>query len=221
MEFLETLLAVAAPHRCVGCNSEGQVLCIDCRLQVPSKDPTCYVCNCPSPSGVTCGDCRSQTDLAGVMVATPYEGMIKDLVKALKYQHQVAVAKGLAQLLSPLLSPADYDVVTAVPAAPSRYRHRGYHQAELIAKRVALDLGLPYRCLLGRLETESLVGSSRAERFEMVRDSFFARRSKSIRRQRILVIDDVLTTGATLSEAAKVLTAAGAKTVWGAAVAKH
>jgi len=73
---------------------------------------------------------------------------------------------------TPLLPPTDYDLVAAIPGAPSRYRHRGYHQAELIAKRVAQQLGLPYHPVLGRLEVDSQVGSSRGQRFLRVKTVF-------------------------------------------------
>lgn len=221
MEFFETLLAVVAPHRCINCNSEGSLLCSSCRVQVPLKRPTCFRCNRLMKAGRTCATCRRQSDLAGVVVAAPYDGMMKDLVQALKYNQQIGGAKIMAELLTPLLPPTAFDVVTAIPGSPSRYRHRGYHQAELIAKRVATRLGLPYRPLIGRLEVQSQVGASRSQRLTRVHDSFWIRRSQHISDQRILIIDDVLTTGATLSEAARVLKDAGAKSVWGAVAAKH
>lgn len=229
MEFFESLLAVIAPHSCINCNNEGGLLCEACTERLPAKRPTCYSCNRLSEGGRTCPACLRHTALSGVVVAHRYDGAVKELVRALKYDNKVAVSKTFEQMLSPLLvpskveglSPANYDFVTAIPGAPSRYRHRGYHQAELIAKRVARALGLPYRRVLGRLEVDSQVGSSRGQRFLRVKDSFWVRRPESVIGQRVLIIDDVLTTGATLGEAARVLKAAGAKSVWGAVVAKH
>lgn len=221
MDFFETLIATIAPHRCKGCNSEGSLLCVTCRLDVVTKTQTCYNCNHRSPGGRTCASCRKHSQLAGVIVAAHYDGVVKQLVHALKYQAQVAAAAVMTDLLTPLLDPTDFDLVITIPGAPSHYRGRGYHQAQLIGRRVARRLGLPYRTVLGRLEVPSQVGSSRAERLAQVTDSFWLRGASVVKGQRILVLDDVLTTGATLSEAATVLTAAGAQSVWGAVVAKH
>jgi len=221
MEFFEILLNVVAPHRCINCNTEGSLACVDCLQNVSIKRPTCFRCNRLSDGGKTCPSCRRQTDLAGVVVAAHYDGLAKELVQALKYQQQVAASEILAKLLAPRLSPAGFDVVTAIPGSPSRYRHRGYHQAELIAKRVAKQLRLPYRPLLGRLEVASQVGASRDQRLSRVHDSFWVRHPASFSGQRVLIIDDVLTTGATVNEAAHVLREAGATSVWGGVAAKH
>ncbi|HSX14962.1 MAG TPA: ComF family protein [Candidatus Saccharimonadales bacterium] len=221
MLVADHILSLIAPHYCLGCGVEGAPLCPDCLSRQPTKRPTCYRCNKLSPGGRTCPACRRQTKLAGVVVASYYEGVVKELVQALKYQNQVAAAQTLATLITPLLSPTAFDCITAIPGAPSRYRRRGYHQAELIAKAIARATGLPYRPLLGRLEVASQVGISRRKRLEQVRGSFIVRRSALVEGQRILIIDDVLTTGATLSEAALVLKSAGAKSVWGAVAAKH
>ena len=221
MDFFESLLAIIAPHSCMKCNKQGELLCLECAGELPTKLATCYNCNRLSNGGKTCVACKRQTALAGVVVAHHYNEAVKALVLALKYEHKVAAAKIFAPKLTPLLSSTNFDVVTAIPGAPSRYRHRGYHQAELIAKRVARELGLPYRPILGRLEVDSQVGSSRGQRFLRVKDSFWVRRSQAVDGQRVLIIDDVLTTGATLSEAARTIKTAGAKSVWGAVVAKH
>jgi predicted amidophosphoribosyltransferase len=162
-------------------------------------------------------------------VATNYDGVITKLLWDLKYESKIAAARALANLISPILvlnkveglSPNDFDIVTAIPATPGRYRKRSYHQAELIARSLAKNLGLPYRPLLGRFEAPSQVGASRDVRLERVKGTFWAKRPQYTTGQRVLVIDDVLTTGATLDEAANVLDAAGATKVWGAVVAKH
>jgi ComF family protein len=217
----DRILSLVAPHDCLGCGREGTLACPVCLGHEARKRPTCFRCNRLSASGRTCPACRRHSQLAGVIVARRYEALTKELVWRLKYHHQVEAAGILAQMILPQIEVGQFDVVASIPGAPSRYRRRGYHQADLIAKEVARRSGLRRTTPLGRLETPSQVGSSRRFRLEGVKGSFITRRSSQIVGQRVLLIDDVLTTGATLSEAAAVLKSAGAKSVWGAVCAKH
>ncbi len=221
MPVVDSLLNLIAPHECVGCLRQGVVLCATCRSALPVRQPACPLCNRLNNDGRTCEGCLQSSNLAGATVATNYDGIITKLLWDLKYESKVAAASALSQLISPLLSPTDFDVVTAIPGSPSRYRKRSYHQAELIARSLANELCLPYRPLLGRYEVESQVGSGRSERLTKVKGTFWAKRPKHTSDHRVLIIDDVLTTGATLDEAAAVLKLAGATSVWGAVAAKH
>ncbi|HSH31762.1 MAG TPA: phosphoribosyltransferase family protein [Candidatus Saccharimonadales bacterium] len=159
--------------------------------------------------------------MAGVTVASHYDGAIKELIGALKYQRAASAAGLAAELLAPLLASHAIDVVTCVATSPSRYRQRGYNQARLIAQPLARRLGLPYADLLVRTRDVRQVGTSRRQRLEQVQGIFEPRRARLIEGTSILLVDDVVTTGATMAECARVLKEAGAKRVWGAAVAKH
>jgi ComF family protein len=110
-------------------------------------------------------------------------------------------------------------LVTSVPVAAARHRERGYNQSELLAKEVARRAGLPYRALLGRLTTTHQIGLDRRSRLEQVSGAFYA--LSVLDGQQVLLVDDVVTTGATLSACADVLSEAGAGSVWAAAVARH
>jgi ComF family protein len=145
---------------------------------------------------------------------------VKALIKKLKFERSRSAADVAARLLlSRAVLPSDVSIVTAVPIAPSRYRERGYNQAELIAKRVAVQLGLPYRPLLGRENADHQIGRDRQERLEHIQGVFFA--TSRLAGQRILIVDDVMTTGATLAECATVLSQAGAEAVWVSALARR
>jgi competence protein ComFC len=218
--LLFKLAELIAPPLCLGCGNEGSMLCEVCRPSaIITKAPTCFVCNRISAGGRTCKKCRVKTVLAGASVASHYDGLPKKLIQSLKFERARSAAGPLAALITPLLSPGDFDIVTAVPPAPARYRERGFNHAELIARRVATDLGLPYRPLIARISNERQLGHSRRERLEQAKHSFLA--WQSLNYERILIIDDVLTTGATLSACASALKQAGAKRVWGAVAAKH
>jgi ComF family protein len=113
------------------------------------------------------------------------------------------------------------DVIVPVPLGGKRLRERGYNQTALIARPLALALGLDYRpvALRRTRETSSQVGLSALERRENVRDAFWAD-AKLVRGKTILVLDDVATTGSTLSSCAEALFSAGAKDVFALTVAR-
>jgi ComF family protein len=179
--------------RCAACNRHGDVLCRGCGARVqhlvaPTAD--------------------------GVVAAIGFEGVGRDLVTGLKYRNQRRAARVLADLLVQRLGPVDIDVVTWAPTGSDRRATRGFDQAELVARAVARRLGLPCRRLLFRVHGASQTGRSRAER--LAGPVFVARPTR--RPRRVLVVDDVVTTGATLRAAARALSIAGADRVVLAAV---
>jgi ComF family protein len=217
--LLERALKLVAPHTCLICSSEGSLVCTECLpAVVVNKQPVCWRCNRLSDAGKTCRSCRASTKLAGVTVASHYEGAMKQLVEALKFERAREAAGVLAQLMTPLLEREQFDFITHVPTANRRRRERGFDHAELIAKQLARRLRLPHRRILARVGSGRQVGSGRRQRFAQMGQAFYGLRRVS---GRILVVDDVLTTGATLSQAAAVIKQKGARQVWGAVVAKR
>lgn len=164
-----------------------------------------------------CPDCgrlvlepRPSTSSGGVRSPRRYDGATRDLVRAMKFSGRRSVASALAAELAASIR-ADrsldggFDVVTWAPTSDVRRRRRGFDQAELIAKLVARHLGLPCRRLLVRAAGPAQTGRARHERLDGPR--FRARPPR--RASRVLVIDDVVTTGSTLRAAAHALDAAG------------
>lgn len=225
MLVLQQLVSWLAPASCLRCGAEGVAACLACLDSIPySKRPTCFSCNALTVDGRACLRCRRRTDLSGVSVASHYDNLVKDLIGRLKFNGDQSVANLLAKMVSPLprlRSAGEFDLVTWVPAAPARLRQRGFHPAELIAEAVALDLGVPYRPLLGRLGNQRQVGQNRQDRLTSAKGQYYLVKAKTLPSANVLLIDDVLTTGATMTECAAVLKAGGAKRIWGAVVAKH
>lgn len=219
--LLDKLINILAPHACLSCDREGQLLCDDCLKAVPKRRSTCYQCNKLTTDHKVCLSCRRRTALRRVVVAAHYEHEIKELINRLKYQQAVAAAEVCARLLSRQLKDADFDFVTFVPSVSSRQRQRGYNQARLIARALAHDLRVPLVATLGRLGKARQVGSTRKQRLNQVKDTIYAIRPVQAKGPKCLIVDDVLTTGATLSECARVLKEAGAKEIAGAVVAKN
>jgi competence protein ComFC len=173
-------------RHCAACGSPGEkVLCRRCRFSMASA-----------------GSARNASD---IRAAFSFEGLPRDLVLALKFRHRRAAAAVLADHMVRRLRLARVDVVTWAPTTSRRARRRGYDQAEAIAQAIARQLGVPCRRLLYRAHGTAQTGKSRADR--LVGPAFRARKPRS--GLVVLVVDDVVTTGATLRAAANALRSAG------------
>lgn len=156
-----------------------------------------------------------------VIAAVPFAGRPRDVLLGFKYGNRRQLGHHLAGLLvnrvlAAGLGANDFDVVTWAPTSRRRRRRRGFDQAELVARRVALQLGVPCRRLLERDGSSAAqTGLDRIGRL----DGPIFRARPNLRGKRVLVIDDVVTTGSTLRSADAALRAAGARSVQRAAVA--
>jgi len=162
-----------------------------------------------------------QPQCSVAVVAVVYEGIARRLILGLKYQNRSQVAPILAELMAqrlvkhfPEIS-AESDVVTWAPTTRRRARSRGQDQSELLARCLARELGVPCKRLLIKISVNIQTGSSRAERLQ---GSIYSTR-KLRKNQRVIVVDDVVTTGATMKSAALALREAGAQKVTCVAVA--
>lgn len=219
--LIQKIIELLAPAACVGCDREGDWLCSGCldnKITVP--DPACFSCEKLTRGGITCLVCLETSELTQVSCGAIYHGAVKELIRVLKFKRgRSAAGVGAQLILQQLPRNVGIDMVTAVPISPARYRERGYNQSEQIAKIISQQLGVPYRSTLMRSSSAHQVGRGRGERLAAIRGSF--KLIRSVDGQRILVIDDVLTTGATLAECAATLSAAGAASVQGATVARR
>ena len=221
---LDAALDFIFPINCLGCGSEGAYICPNCLGEGPwLRPPYCEYCSEPS-SSTPCRWCRvSPLGLNGVTAPYMMEGAVREAVLQLKY-HQV---RGLAPVLAGLMEQAwrskelAADLVVPVPLHPSRLRQRGYNQSELLATALAKGLGFPCDpTVLTRIrDTAPQVGLGREERVLNVQGSFRSR--DAVAGKSVLVVDDVATTGSTLSACADALHQAGATSVWGLVSAKE
>ena len=155
-----------------------------------------------------------------VLALGPYDGKLELAIRHLKYHHITALARLFARELAKEITVQKWqaDVVTAVPLHWQRYLKRGYNQSALVAKPLAKQLDLPYAQLLSRTEaTRQQAKLSKLEREQNVATAF---RAKVVTGKRILLLDDVFTTGATLKACQTSLLAAGAKEVRLIAIAR-
>jgi ComF family protein len=159
-----------------------------------------------------------------------YQGGLRGLIHLLKYESVLPVARPLggmmAEAITELLAGSAHPkpLLVPVPLHKSRRHSRGFNQAELIArsavKHLTTQLEIAPRILVRRRDTVSQVGLSREERIANLRDAFRVSDRGRVKGRTVIVVDDVMTTGTTLSECARVLKRAGAERVWAATVAR-
>ncbi len=209
------------PPRCVGCGRRGERWCAACQAQVtrvrgPALCPRCGYplaradARCPS-----CQDGPAQWGFEDARSWALYEGMMARVLRALKYRRRLALGESVARALVDWARglPWPRGCMVPVPLAPQRRRARGYNQVDLVARPLAWLLEMPY-CpwALRRRDGPSQVGLTWDARWRNVRDAFWA--SPRVRGRVLWLVDDVMTTGATLHAAARTLKAAGARAVY-------
>jgi len=213
MALLERIINTVAPHSCLICDREGKLLCNWCLPDAcPSLPSRCYRCKAVTDNSRTCDKCRAQTKLKHVWVRSDYGGAAKGLIHNLKFTGAQAAAPIIASYMHEALPYLEYVVIVPIPTATIRLRQRGYDHAELLARHLSNISGLPVVKGLARLGQSRQVGTKRSQRHSQLAGAF--RPTNNIApKAHILLVDDVVTTGATLEEAAKTLKQAGAKTV--------
>lgn len=217
---LEVLISTVAPHRCVTCGFSGSLICGSCEVEAFIHPPSrCYRCHKATPQSRVCETCRRYSGLSHVWVASEYQEISKQLIYKLKFKRAQAAAKTLASAIDGQLPDLPSTlIVTNVPTANKRVRMRGYDQAKLIAKELASLRGWQYMETLERLGSTRQVGAKREDRLIQLKHSFkpLPAKLRLLEDTHILLVDDVLTTGATLGAASKELRRAGARIIDGA-----
>lgn len=213
MRLIDRIFNIFAPYECVNCGQEGSVLCDVCILDacpvVPSR---CYRCKKLTKDFAICETCRRASLLKHVWVRTEYQGLAKKLIYLLKFRSTRAAAVTIATLMAECLPVLPTEtVVVHVPTATSRRRQRGFDHAKSIASHLSKELNLQHEVLIGRKGQTRQVGAKREVRLRQLEDAYFVK--KPLDGKSILLVDDIVTTGATLESAAKVLKAAGAKQI--------
>lgn len=234
-EYIDTMfhglfkgLLNALPSQCLVCHAwPAQPLCEACVNRFAQPQPRCQTCALPVAPGITCcGRCLANPPaldrcLAAVSYAYPWS----NLIVGYKFNEQTGRADAFALLLrsTPWVEPAldAADLVLPMPLAGQRLRTRGFNQALLLARQLAPDKTDP-RLLLRIKDTPPQSALTRAQRLVSVQDAFAVEplRVHQLKGKRLVLVDDVMTSGASLFAAARVLRAAGAAHITGLVIAR-
>jgi len=212
------------PTSCVGCGRGGRWLCVQCERQTLNiTRPTCPYCGRLTARGKLCPRCRGKSNLTGLVVAGYYrEGPLKEAICAFKYEFVQELLPYLSALLVRALKNSGlpkHMVLVPLPLSFWRRLYRGFNQGELLAEAIAKKTGRQMDNCLGRVgERVPQVDLPDSQRRKNVQGVF--RLIKKPTFKRVILVDDVFTTGATMEEAAKVLREAGVREVWGLVLAK-
>jgi ComF family protein len=213
------LIDVLLPPSCAGCGRYGSLLCDACRASFRSASPAAVTFLQADP-GVVIGEC-----LTLAIAAFRYEAAVRKVLQRLKYGASARLARPLAVAAFPafhrLLEVSGPLTIVPVPVHPDRRRERGYNQAALLASWLARSAGLPVREVLARSRaTTKQHRLDRAGRLRNLRGAF--RLAKGARPPPgVILVDDILTTSATLEACAGILREAGCQAVYGFAVARE
>ena len=210
----------------------GEYLCNQCEAKaVRIVAPFCQKCSEPFEgfitSEFTCANCaHRRIHFDAAVSAYRGRGMVREIIHEFKYGRQIHLRRLVARWLHAALDDERlrgrrFDVVVPVPLHATRLRERGFNQASLLAALLSAQTSIPSKPLLDRIRyTTTQTALDRSERMENLHDAFRLRKNADVRGLRVLLIDDVLTTGSTLSECARVLKRAGALSVHAATAAR-
>ena len=213
------------PPTCGGCGKPGSRWCEDCQHKVQNLiEPVCEICGISMNVPGLCADCqRARPRYRMLRSWSIFDDPVRNALHKLKYRRDMALGDALAAQLSQFEINLKWpvEVIVPVPLGKKRSQERGYNQVSLIARPLALATGIAFApdALHRVRETRSQVGLSKLERRANVSGAFQAQR-KRVHDRIVLLMDDVATTGSTLSSCAEALYAAGARDVFALTVSR-
>lgn len=220
------------PKKCLGCGKADIYICNDCFNKIEiNPNNTCFFCGKITWQGKICLECKKENYLDRLIFVTEYANpLIRELIKSLKYHFVQELAKPLSKLLIKTLEnfnltflPKEDFLIIPVPLYKSRERFRGFNQAELLAREISDYFKIPIsiNVLKRKLHTYPQAKiKDMKKRKKNLENIFETNPEESVAGKTIILIDDVITTGATLIEAAKILKQSNAKEVWAITIAK-
>lgn len=220
----EALVETLWPTRCAVCDAPGEVLCDHCRRVLPYLDCWRACPRCGAPFGrVQCSECnpvmlaragREEAPFDGCASVVTFEDETARIVRTFKDQGERRLADPLGELMARAYSPTwEAEAVAFVPASSAARRKRGFDHAELLATSVARRLDLPLAAPLARPRTRDQRSLSRKARLDNMAGRFEVLPGATVP-ERLLLVDDVYTTGATLFDACDALRRVGSEQVW-------
>lgn len=218
------VLDAVMPQDCLLCAAPagGTLLCPTCAAELPRMPaPTCPHCALPTSSGETCGRClRHPPHFERLLACFPYAFPVDRMLQQLKYSHQLALARWFGEQLTGVADGLACDLIVPMPLHPQRLRERGFNQALEIARPLArhTDVRLSATSCVRNRDTAPQEGLTLLQRRRNLKNAFACNTDFS--GLHVLLVDDVVTTGASVSECARTLRLHGAESVTVLAVAR-
>jgi len=226
--FLTDLLF---PKFCLGCGYIGVYLCLSCQNKLkPIEQDVCLYCKKPSFFGLTHPSCQKKLNIDGLLTLYYYSPILKKIIKNIKYRLAVQVWQEFYRVIKSeaikkigFYKKLSFDfIIQPIPLTINKYNERGFNQAKIISVFFQKFINYPIVNLLAR-KKETLAQAqleSLKKRYQNVRGVFQVIDKKYLNDKKVILVDDVVTTGSTVKEAARVLKEAGAKKVFVLALAK-
>jgi len=234
-ELFQAAVSLLYPATCTICGKSvraGEYLCNNCEAKIIRiVPPFCETCSEPFEGSITniftCANCAHRTIYFDAAVAAYRgRGIVREIIHEFKYAHQIHLRHLVACWLRAALDDerlrdCHFNIIVPVPLHPARQRERGFNQASLLAELLSAQTAIRSKPVLERIRyTTTQTALDRSERMENLHNAFRLRKNADVRGLRVLLIDDVLTTGSTLNECARVLKRAGAMSVHAATAAR-
>ena len=226
MSWFNNFLQNLFPTACSGCKRSGDVFCANCVAALQwIQAPICQHCGDGiQAEEIACARCKRQPpNIKLIRGAVWFEGSIQNAVQQLKYSNKFGIAPTLADIMARSWPRwhMPIDLIIPIPLHPDRLKKRTYNQAALLAEPFAEAIGAKFEAdgLFRRKSTRTQVGLSMNQRRKNVHDAFMAAPQK-VAGKRILLVDDVCTTGSTMIASAETLVSAGAVEVSGFCLAR-
>jgi ComF family protein len=234
-ELLQSAVSLLYPPLCTICGRSiraGEYLCDQCETKaVRIVAPFCEKCSEPFDGAITgvftCANCAHRTIYFDAAVAAYRgRGIVREVIHEFKYGRRIHLRHLVARWLRSALDDERllgrcFDVIIPVPLHPTRQRERGFNQATLLAELLSAQTSIRCKPLLERTRyTTTQTALDRSERMENLHNAFRLRKNADVRGLRVLLVDDVLTTGSTLNECARVLKRVGVFSVHAATAAR-
>ncbi len=222
MSLTETAIGWLAPPQCLTCGVEGATLCDACSiLNIIPFGSRCWQCETLTTNGAACAKCRHAGSPGFIWVVTDYKDVAKDLIQKYKFGQERVAANSIADIMAQTFLTYNSDdsikdhnyLIVPIPTATSRIRERGFDHSALLARHLSKKLGSKSIHALKRIGQTRQVGAKRKQRIEQAQNSYRVVKSGAVTGRNILLIDDVITTGATLQAARAQLRQAGAAKV--------
>ena len=223
-KILQSILDFIFPIQCINCNKNGEFLCDECFSKIKLRTlKQCPLCNKDQSNDKLCSKCKSKSYLDEIIICVNYDNeVLQKVLHYFKYKYIKNLSEPLGKILHTKFLkttlPAHL-IIIPTPLHKKREIERGFNQSELLAKE--LNTKLTKNVLFRKKNIKHQADLNKQEREKNIKDCFAIKNSNIIKNKNILLIDDVITTGSTLNEQARLLKQNNARKVWALIIAKN